>query len=345
MTHADLILGIETTCDDTSVALVRQNGDVLACETVSQFEIHAAHGGVFPELASRAHVQAILPTVQRVMATIDNDRARIRAIGVSRGPGLIGSILVGVNTATGLGLAWGVPVIGVNHLRGHLRSAALEGQTLPYPAVVLLASGGHTILSHMASAQDMQVLGQTRDDSIGECYDKVARMLGLGMPGGPAVDMAALSGVPRYPLPRPMRGAGYEFSFSGLKSSVARLLEKEPRGGGRGRGRVLCRCVSGYPTDKTGPRRRGPCAQITGDRRRGGGEPSDPGDGATPVCRTRDHRLPAGAEMVHRQRRNDRICRLGQPRDGRKTNRDHPKPAPDRLMIYLRFGGRRHRPR
>ena len=228
MTQADLILGIETTCDDTSIALVRQNGDVLACETVSQFEIHAAHGGVFPELASRAHVQAILPTVQRVMATIDNDRARIRAIGVSRGPGLIGSILVGVNTATGLGLAWGVPVIGVNHLRGHLRSAALEGQTLPYPAVVLLASGGHTILSHMASAQDMAVLGQTRDDSIGECYDKVARMLGLGMPGGPAVDMAALEGTPRYPLPRPMRGAGYEFSFSGLKSSVARLLEKEP---------------------------------------------------------------------------------------------------------------------
>ncbi|NIL96276.1 MAG: tRNA (adenosine(37)-N6)-threonylcarbamoyltransferase complex transferase subunit TsaD, partial [Planctomycetales bacterium] len=138
MTTGDLILGIETSCDDTSVALVSRDGGVLCCEVVSQYAIHSEYGGVFPDLASRAHLQAILPTVQKVLATVDGDLDRVRAIGVTRGPGLIGSLLVGVNTAQALGLAWDKPVIGVNHLRGHLRSPDLEERRITYPAILLL---------------------------------------------------------------------------------------------------------------------------------------------------------------------------------------------------------------
>ena len=224
----DLILGIETSCDDTSVALVDRAGQVVACETVSQCEIHAGYGGVFPELASRAHVQALVPSLDKVMAAIDHDIARIRAIGVTRGPGLIGSLLVGVNGAQGLGLAWDKPVYGINHLRGHLRSPDLEVQRITYPALVLLVSGGHTLLAHASDPGELRLLGTTRDDSMGECYDKVARMLGLGMPGGPEMDRLAAQGQAVISFPRPMIREGYEFSFSGLKSSVARHLELQP---------------------------------------------------------------------------------------------------------------------
>lgn len=223
----DLILGIETSCDDTSVALVDRGGCVLACDTVSQYAIHSEYGGVFPELASRAHLQAILPTVENVLDTIGTDLQRLLAIGVTRGPGLVGSLLIGVNTAQALGAAWSKKVIGVNHLRGHLRSTDLEKERVVYPAILLLVSGGHTFICFMKSKTDFEVLGSTRDDSIGESYDKVARMLDLGMPGGPAVDKAAALGEPIFNFPRPMINEGYEFSFSGLKSSVARLVEKD----------------------------------------------------------------------------------------------------------------------
>jgi N6-L-threonylcarbamoyladenine synthase len=222
----DLILGIETSCDDTSVALVDRHGGVMVCETVSQYAIHAEYGGVYPELAGRAHLQAILPTVDIALTAISGDLDRILAIGVTRGPGLIGSLLIGVNTAQALGLAWSKPVVGVNHLRGHLRSPDLEEKRVEYPAVLLLISGGHTFICFMRSNTDFEVLGGTRDDSVGESYDKVARMLDLGMPGGPAVDRAASGGSPIYEFPRPLINVGYEFSFSGLKSSVARLIEK-----------------------------------------------------------------------------------------------------------------------
>lgn len=228
MSANSLVLGIETSCDDTSVALVARRGSVVACETVSQFEIHSEYGGVYPELASRAHLQAILPTVQVVLDAIDGDLARIEAIGVTRGPGLIGSLLVGVNTAQALGIAWGKKVFGINHLRGHLRSPDLEESRIDYPAIMLLVSGGHTLLAYLKSSAEVQVLGTTRDDSAGETYDKVARMLDLGMPGGPQVDRHAELGAPVIEFPRPMLREGYEFSFSGLKSSVARLLEREP---------------------------------------------------------------------------------------------------------------------
>ncbi len=225
---SDLILGIETSCDDTSVALVDQTGAVIAARTVSQFEIHAEYGGVFPDLASRAHVQGILPTVNSVLSEIDHDLARLKCIGVTRGPGLIGSLLVGVNSAAGLAAGWGKPIYGINHLRGHLRSADLEQERVVFPALVLLVSGGHTFLAFMKTRNQIQLLGSTRDDSMGETYDKVARMLRLPMPGGPEVDKAAAMGQAMYDFPRPMKNAGYEFSFSGLKSAVDRFVKLNP---------------------------------------------------------------------------------------------------------------------
>lgn len=222
------VLGIESSCDDTAVALVDRDGAVAAALTQSQARIHAEWGGVFPELASRAHAAEIIPTIRQTLAAADVGPDDIRAIAVTRGPGLIGPLMVGVNAAAGLGMGWGKPVVGVNHLRGHLRSAELEGAEVRYPAVVLLASGGHTLLARMPSPGEVEIMGGTRDDSVGEAYDKVARMLGLGFPGGPAIDKLAKTGKPTIDLPRPMLRQGLEFSFSGLKAAVARLVDREP---------------------------------------------------------------------------------------------------------------------
>ena len=145
----DLVLGIETSCDDTSVALVDMQGNVAAIETVSQYEIHSEFGGVYPELASRAHLEAILPVIEKVMAKAEVTPVDLRAIGVTRGPGLMGSLLVGLSTAQALGMAWNIPTYGVNHLRGHIRSVDLEEKRLAYPALVLLVSGGHTLLAYL----------------------------------------------------------------------------------------------------------------------------------------------------------------------------------------------------
>ena len=223
-----VILGIESSCDDTAAAVVDSEGNVLSSVIVSQTDIHSQYGGVFPELASRAHVQMIVPAVERALAEANIEGPDLRAIGVTRGPGLIGSLIVGLNTAMGLGLGWNVPVIGVNHLRGHLRSADLEEKRVELPAMVLLASGGHTFLARMESTTSIQLLGSTRDDSVGEAYDKVGRLLGLGFPGGPAVDKLATSGKATIRFPRPMMADGLEFSFSGLKSAVARHLNNSP---------------------------------------------------------------------------------------------------------------------
>jgi N6-L-threonylcarbamoyladenine synthase len=229
MTAANgLVLGIETSCDDTAVAVVDAGGTVVSAVTASQAAIHSRYGGVYPELASRAHVDKILPAVRMVLEDSEVDPSGLTAIGVTRGPGLIGSLMVGVNTATGLGHGWGVPVIGVNHLRGHLRSADLEQRRVSYPAIILLVSGGHTLLARMTSPRDITMIGSTRDDSVGEAYDKVARMLGFGYPGGPLIDRMAVTGRPSIAFPRPMLEAGLEFSFSGLKSAVARHLAHNP---------------------------------------------------------------------------------------------------------------------
>ncbi len=224
----DVILGIESSCDDTAVAAVDREGRVLASGVARQDAIHAPWGGVWPELASRAHVRAIIPAIDQVMKDAGASPDRLAAIAVTRGPGLIGSLLVGLNAAAALAVAWDVPVIGVNHLRGHLRSADLEGARVTFPATILLVSGGHTFLAHMTDRRNVRVLGGTRDDSVGEAYDKVARLMGMGFPGGPLMDRLAKEGRPLIDLPRPMIREGLEFSFSGLKSAVARTLERSP---------------------------------------------------------------------------------------------------------------------
>ena len=220
----DLILGIESSCDDTCAAVVDREGGVLSSVVAPQTHIHSRYGGVYPEFASRAHVSSIIATIKQALLDAEMDPRKLKAIGVTRGPGLIGPLLVGVHTATALGLGWAVPVIGVNHLRGHLRSADLEEKRVKLPAVVLLVSGGHTFLARMENEDAIELLGSTRDDSVGEAYDKVARMLGLGYPGGPVVDRLAADGKPNVSFPRPMIAKGFEFSFSGLKSAVARYL-------------------------------------------------------------------------------------------------------------------------
>ncbi len=220
----DLILGIETSCDDTAIALVDEQGNVISSVISSQIEIYNEFGGIYPEFAARAHINNILPTINATLKKANLSPQDIRAIGVTRGPGLIGSLLVGLNTAVGLGLGWNKQVYGINHLRGHLRSADLEEMRVKYPATVLLVSGGHTLLAYMKTAVDIEILGSTRDDSVGESYDKVGRMLGLGYPGGPLVDKLAKKGQPVIPFPRPMLHEDLEFSFSGLKSAVSRYM-------------------------------------------------------------------------------------------------------------------------
>jgi N6-L-threonylcarbamoyladenine synthase len=225
---SDLILGIESSCDDTAAAIVDSKGNVLSSVVATQTHIHSRYGGIYPEFASRAHALTIIPAIERALAEANIDGRSLKAIGVTRGPGLIGSLIVGLNTAAGLGLGWNVPVIGINHLRGHLRSADLEEQRVLLPAIILLVSGGHTFLARMESHTSIQLLGSTRDDSVGEAYDKVGRLLGLGYPGGPAVDRLAATGTDSIPFPRPMLLEGFEFSFSGLKSAVSRYMNDTP---------------------------------------------------------------------------------------------------------------------
>ncbi|WP_033340178.1 tRNA (adenosine(37)-N6)-threonylcarbamoyltransferase complex transferase subunit TsaD [Catenuloplanes japonicus] len=227
MTSNGLILGIETSCDDTAVGLVDERGQVVASAVASQVLIHNRYGGVYPEVASRAHIDKIIPTVRMVLEDSGINPRELEAIGVTRGPGLIGSLMVGLDTASGLAAGWGVPIVGVNHLRGHLRSADLEEQRVEFPAMILLVSGGHTLLARMNGPSDIKLIGNTLDDSVGEAYDKVSRMLGLGYPGGPVVDRMAGAGIPHIPFPRPVINHGLDFSFSGLKSAVMRYLEAE----------------------------------------------------------------------------------------------------------------------
>ncbi|MDR0733608.1 MAG: tRNA (adenosine(37)-N6)-threonylcarbamoyltransferase complex transferase subunit TsaD [Dysgonamonadaceae bacterium] len=224
----DIILGIETSCDDTAVALVDSEGRILSSVVASQLDVHNRFGGIYPEFAARAHITAILPAVDEAFRVAGIAPRDVKAIGVTRGPGLIGSLLVGLNAAAGLGLGWNKPVIGVNHLRGHLRSADLERQRVVFPATVLLVSGGHTLLAYMKSAVEIELLGSTADDSVGETYDKVGRMMGLDYPGGPAVDRLAGQGKATISFPRPVINKGLAFSFSGLKSAVLRFMEANP---------------------------------------------------------------------------------------------------------------------
>ena len=226
-----LVLGIETSCDETAAALVLGGDDVVSSVVSSQIEIHADFGGVVPEIASRAHLEALNPVIARAIVEAGVTESRIDAIACTHGPGLIGALLVGVSAAKALSLAWDVPYVGVNHMEAHLYSAFLEDPSLEFPLVVLLVSGGHTMLVEMRGHGDYSILGSTIDDAAGEAFDKVARFLGLGYPGGPAIDRAALTGDPeaiRFPRALSDDPDNLDFSFSGLKTAVVNYIRKHP---------------------------------------------------------------------------------------------------------------------
>jgi N6-L-threonylcarbamoyladenine synthase len=225
-----LVLGIETSCDETAAAVVEDGRRVRADVVASQILVHARYGGVVPEVASRQHVATIVPVIRRAVADAGVALAEVDGIAVTCGPGLVGALLVGVETAKALGYALGKPVVGVNHLAGHLAAVFLEDPSLPeappYPHLALLVSGGHTALIRVEGPRQMRLCGATRDDAAGEAFDKVGKMLGLGYPGGVVIDRLAAGGrADAVALPRALRGRDdLDFSFSGLKTAVASWL-------------------------------------------------------------------------------------------------------------------------
>ncbi len=233
------ILGIETSCDETAAAIVVDGRTIESSVVSSQIDLHVPFGGVVPEIAGRAHIERITPVVRQALAesgfdalgrSVDGDPARrIDLVAATAGPGLIGSLLVGVGFAKSLALAWDVGHVAVNHLEAHLYSPFLEHGEVELPVIVLLVSGGHTLLVHLRTETDYAVVGGTIDDAAGEAYDKVARYLDLGYPGGPAIDRLAGEGDPEaVRFPRGMLHDAYEFSFSGIKTSVVNHVRKHP---------------------------------------------------------------------------------------------------------------------
>ncbi|HEX9706807.1 MAG TPA: tRNA (adenosine(37)-N6)-threonylcarbamoyltransferase complex transferase subunit TsaD [Steroidobacteraceae bacterium] len=217
-----IVLGIETSCDETAVAIYDGDKGLLADRVYSQIELHRRHGGVVPELASRDHIERLLPMIEAVIADAGLAAQAIEGIAYTAGPGLIGALLVGASVARALGYAWGVPVVGVHHLEGHLLAPALEPDAPGFPFVALQVSGGHTMLVEVAGVGRYRILGETQDDAAGEAFDKTAKLLGLAYPGGPALATLAESGRDgRWDFPRPMLDRpGLDFSFSGLKTAV-----------------------------------------------------------------------------------------------------------------------------
>ena len=236
------ILGVETSCDETAIAVVERATVVRSSVVSSQVEQHAEFGGVVPEIAGRAHVRELVPVLAEALATAGIDDATgpdgVDAVAATTGPGLVGSLLVGVSAAKALSLVWGVPFVSVNHLEAHLYASFLEEPDLELPLVVLLVSGGHTMLVLMEGHGRYRLLGSTLDDAAGEAYDKVARYLGLGYPGGPAIDALAADGDPTaFDYPRALVQENpdtladdrrYSFSFSGLKTAVVNHVRNEP---------------------------------------------------------------------------------------------------------------------
>ncbi len=232
-----LVLGIESSCDETGVGIVRGN-QLLANEVASSVEQHVRFGGVVPEVASRAHLEAMVPTLRRACATADVDLSELDGIAVTAGPGLMGALVVGLAAAKALAVALDKPLYGVNHLAGHVAVDLLEHGPLPTPCVALLVSGGHTSLLQVGDiATDITELGSTIDDAAGEAYDKVARLLGLPYPGGPQIDRAATGDPAAIAFPRGLTAPKdlvkhrFDFSFSGLKTAVARWVETRERAG------------------------------------------------------------------------------------------------------------------
>lgn len=222
-----LVLGIETSCDDTAASVLLDGRMMLANLVSSQNAIHGPFGGVVPELASRQHVRNILPILDGALQKAGVELKDLDGIAVTRGPGLVGSLLVGLSVVKGLSFQWGIPYVGVNHLEAHLLAILLERE-VPFPYLALLASGGHTLLYVVRDYGEYSYLGGTRDDAAGEAYDKVAKMMGLGYPGGKVIDQLARDGNPKaiaFPRARMKKGS-YDFSFSGLKTAVWHYLRK-----------------------------------------------------------------------------------------------------------------------
>ena len=221
------ILGIETSCDETGVALFCETGGVIENRVYSQIDLHRKYGGVIPELASRDHIRKTLPLVKSVLEEHHLGKKDINGIAYTAGPGLVGALLVGASVAKSLALAWGVPAIGVHHMEGHLLATLLTEDPPNYPFIALLVSGGHSQLIACYENQEYQLLGESQDDAAGEAFDKVAKMLGLDYPGGPVIEKLAAKGDPeRFSFPRPMtKKPGLDFSFSGLKTAVANEIK------------------------------------------------------------------------------------------------------------------------
>jgi N6-L-threonylcarbamoyladenine synthase len=224
-----LVLGIETSCDETGLALYDTGRGLLSQTLHSQIALHCEYGGVVPELASRDHIRRTLPLLKEALTLAHTTPDEIDAIAFTQGPGLAGALLVGASIANGLGFAWNKPVIGIHHLEGHLLSPLLCVDPPSFPFVALLVSGGHTQLMRVAGVGDYEMLGETLDDAAGEAFDKTAKLLGLGYPGGPAVsELAELGAAGAIVLPRPKLHANdLDFSFSGLKTAVLTALKKQ----------------------------------------------------------------------------------------------------------------------
>lgn len=226
-----LILGIETSCDETAVAVVEDGRRIHSNVIATQIDLHRQYGGVFPEVAARQHLLTLLPVVAEGLERARVGWEQIEAVAVTRGPGLAGSLLVGVNAAKGIAWARGLPLVGVNHLEGHVYSnwVEVEGRRVEesFPVLVLIVSGGHTELIAMTGHGRYRRLGGTIDDAAGEAFDKVARLLGLGYPGGPAIQRAAAAGRAAFDLPRAWLPGRHDFSFSGLKTAVLRAVQSQ----------------------------------------------------------------------------------------------------------------------
>jgi len=241
-----LVLGIETSCDETAAAVIKDGHQIESNIVATQLDLHAQYGGVFPEMASRQHILSITPVIRQALAEAQTNWDDLDAIAVTYGPGLAGSLLVGVNTAKGLALGRGLPLIGVNHIEAHILAnwLSIDGQQPPieFPLICLIVSGGHTELVQIRNFNQYERLGSTIDDAAGEAFDKVGRLLGLPYPGGPAIEKAARDGNPAaFSLPRAWLKGTFNFSFSGLKTAVLHAVQKyetdntPPRPGGTGR--------------------------------------------------------------------------------------------------------------
>ena len=224
------ILGIESSCDETSCAIVKNGKEEIATIISSQIDIHEEFGGVVPEIASREHVKNITIVIEKCLKEANMTMEEMDAIAITYGPGLIGSLLVGLEAAKTLAYIYQKPLIPIHHIAGHIYANSLVHE-LKFPLLALVVSGGHTELVKMKDHFQFEKLGGTLDDAIGECYDKVARVLGLPYPGGPKLDQLAKEGNPTYPLPIPLHDDSYNFSFSGLKSAVINLVHKEKQAG------------------------------------------------------------------------------------------------------------------